>query len=653
MWIRTDLQQEESASEITDDEEEFEAQLGRKPPTKQPAQNSKQSFSDSDSEPLGEDDDTANPSAENQEEDGKLPPRPKNAIKRVLPRTPYALYNVEPVLISSPEEIPPLLARASRLKAAHLSAFLFHPGPIVRTRILLSSHLRIEGLVYTPSFLRDIPRLMLFWTEYLLRTRALKEVERELRGARDISKMAVEELIRTGVVCKRIPDRVGKGMKALFGVRWRDEEDIEKVEKVKRFEEALKAENVEFMDVKDLTLPPVAPDSTSLPIGTEEEVIPVVSVDTESSLAKPEPGAYIEEIGEDERDQLPPSIDVGNSDTLSDTPALPETLNEIPEDPSVGTTSETNPAYPSFSIPIDESEAPAIPKWDETRDPEADLASWLDAPNQPLFELMGPTVLPLKFEAGGPGDGLGPWTWSVQPATADDPISKASSAPIPIRTTKRAFVEKSMRRVKSIHLPGVLSPAEKAVAGYVSKGVELQIVERLARIVLEPWVDWDPEGKVEPAWSKPRVQRSDPVNNVKERESGNEGDEHKDEPPIQHDPEKDEILLLVDPDVLQTVFVGMGIAGTWVQLVRVPSSPLAPSSGPSRGRGGARTRGQGRGRGRGGGGVAGGQGGTQERKQLTWWYVEDVYMAIPSYWLLGEEIVLPEGDEEEGLETEV
>ncbi|PPR04661.1 hypothetical protein CVT24_011879 [Panaeolus cyanescens] len=627
VWIRTDLQQE-SDDNVSDDEEEFEAQTRRKTSPPQPAPNpTKTSYSDSDSENIDDEPGPAfddQPVEENEaEQEAKQPPRPRNPIKRVLPRTPYALYNVEPILISSAEEVAPLLARASRAKAAHLSAFLFHPGPILQTRVLLSSHLRIEGLVFTPSFLRDIPRLMLFWIEYLLRTRAVKEVERELRGAREIALKAVEELIRTGVVCKRLPDRVGKGMKGFFGVRWRDEDEEEKNENVKRFEEVLKAENVQFVGVEDL--PETVPNLGPLAAVTEERL---ANVKQDSEVIVQET-----KVTEATHESDGEGFAVSSTDAATNEPGLATEASDQNPNP------ESN--YPSFSIPVDEEEPQDIPKWGEPTEVKTDLAAWLDTPTQPLFQLMGPTVFPLKFEAGGPGDGLGPWTWPVPPGSMVDEIAKAASTPIPIQTKKRAFVERSMRRVKSIHLPGALSPPEKAVTGYVSKGVESQIVERLARIVLEPWLDWDPEGKVEPIWSKPRVQRP-PADTGK---VDNEDDEQKDDQPVQHDPEKDEIVLLVEPDILQTVFVGMGIAGTWVQLVRVPSSPLAPSSGPARG--GARGRGQGRGRGHGRGGAgSGGQGGSEPRKQLTWWYAEDVYMAIPSYWLLGEDIVVPEDEAE-------
>ena len=51
-----------------------------------------------------------------------------------------------------------------------------------------------------------------------------------------------------------------------------------------------------------------------------------------------------------------------------------------------------------------------------------------------------------------------------------------------------------------------------------------------------------------------------------------------------HDPLKDEITILVGPSVTNSLYVGMGMAGTWVQMVPLRSDNFG--SGRGRGRGG-------------------------------------------------------------------
>jgi len=89
------------------------------------------------------------------------------------------------------------------------------------------------------------------------------------------------------------------------------------------------------------------------------------------------------------------------------------------------------------------------------------------------------------------------------------------------------------------------------------------------------------------------------------------------------------------------LIVGMGVAGTWVQLVPLRSENHGGGGrGHNRGQGGD---GGGRGRNRGGGTTGGPAGGKEQR----FWYVEELSMAIPSFWTVGEEVEGVEVDEED------
>ena len=69
------------------------------------------------------------------------PPR-----KRFPLRTPYELYNKEPIPVSSDGEVHALLARAAVERETKLLAFLNDPEKSVK--VFLSSYMRKEGLIW-------------------------------------------------------------------------------------------------------------------------------------------------------------------------------------------------------------------------------------------------------------------------------------------------------------------------------------------------------------------------------------------------------------------------------------------------------------------------------------------------------------------------
>ena len=72
------------------------------------------------------------------------PPQPPR--KRFPLRTPYELYNKDPIPVSSDAEVHALLARAAVEKESKLLAFLSDPEKSVK--VFLSSYMRKEGLIW-------------------------------------------------------------------------------------------------------------------------------------------------------------------------------------------------------------------------------------------------------------------------------------------------------------------------------------------------------------------------------------------------------------------------------------------------------------------------------------------------------------------------
>ncbi|KAJ7470900.1 hypothetical protein FB451DRAFT_1399643 [Mycena latifolia] len=207
-------------------------------------------------------------------------------------------------------------------------------------------------------------------------------------------------------------------------------------------------------------------------------------------------------------------------------------------------------------------------------------------------------------ESWGPSGG-----WPTASITPDPPGPPPPSLPPPptmLRllgptvlpfTQAPGVVEYSTRRIKSLlpptpipahsaQLPGAWAPSAEAL--------ERDLEARMCRVVMTPWTDWD----ADPAVSRPRiVPTSSGAVVVPGEPSTAEG----------HNMLTDEITVLVDPTAVDTLCVGMGIGGTWVQLVRRPDGGSDKQGETRKNRQGA------------------------ENKQC-YWYLQDLVAILPSYW---------------------
>ncbi|KAF8956687.1 hypothetical protein BDZ97DRAFT_1850031 [Flammula alnicola] len=771
VWTRTDIPQPEDQEDENDDE--TDSDLASAAP-KKPATSTKKTTIDSD--------DDESSFARYSDEDEDEAPRPKSKSrsksqddvsaeqptqskpKRIPPRTPYALYNIDPIPVSSDAHVRKLLALALARRESKLLRFLSDVDH--STRVFLSWYLRYEGLVWTPSHLVSLPHLLSFFLSFLLRVRALPESERGLRRAIDVAKRAVQELPRTAKLCRLLPDKMGAGARSVWGARWEveawnfgwdfgngddgkvddkkdaaEEKEETPEEAMKRFEEELKAANVQLLpaDPADLGMP--SSDLADVPVegevmeadividkgdATETEIrievmsptSPGYTSDLEASNFQNLDGigdggnAFIEEIDVFEAEietrnlhqsaSVKPVAQKGAQTETTPVPATSSSTAEVePQQPKaesepVHTADKPNwaaapsppPPPPAAKTDNDEDPSsypfdwsnPAGPSKPTAADRQAARDAWAPPTDQPLMELFGMTVFPLKYEAGGRG--------------------------IP----GKGVAERSMRKVKAVFKPGEGEKDRKW------RGVEEDLVKTLSRVVLTPWTDWDDGGSA-PDYRVPKVQGPLPKRASSSPLAGAAGAEGKQEQdPEQdrldryaaryaHDPYKDDITLLMEPRVAELIHLGMGMAGTWVQLVPIrdessgdggrgrgrgrgrggrgggrgrgtgrgssaaggPTShegdtqavdgdasgkasgnavPAAPANsaetegdlGSESGRG--TSRGRGRGRGRGGSsntGPAGGSSGGSTQKEFTFWYVEDIYMVVPSFWTVGEE----------------
>ena len=432
---------------------------------------------------------------------------------------------------------------------------------------------------------------------FLVRTRALPESERQLKRAVEIAQDAATELPRTGRLCRILPDALGKGAKACWGIKWEEKwdfgishqnglkpteapakEKFNKEETLKMFEDEVKKANLQLLS-KETIFGPEAPNEN----GDEE-------IDTQITSPEPKSPKVATHTLEKPNWALAP-------DNLALHPPSPLAQ---PSPPVIGSESASRSKRKGPQISDDESE-------DSEEDPRswasptgrpptrsqklAEKAAWFPPATQPLMGILGMTVLPLRYESG--------------------------------------IAERSLRKVTSVLKPG------EGSAGGKWRGVEEELVKRLARVVLAPWPDWD-DGGMAPQFKTPTLvssgtpSSSDPI-------KGEEGSENGKSTQIGHDPLKGDIIILVETIVANSLNVGMGVAGTWVQLVPLRSENFEG------GRGYNHSRGSGRGR-RGANSTSGAAGAGKEPRL---WYVEELFMAIPSFWTVGEEMEGIDADEED------
>lgn len=143
--------------------------------------------------------------------------------------------------------------------------------------------------------------------------------------------------------------------------------------------------------------------------------------------------------------------------------------------------------------------------------------------------------------------------WNVGPLPTLTTLLGPTNLPL---THTTGIFEGSMRKIVDLIPP---SSVESSTVGSPANGVEEELYRSFGKIVLGPWIGWDC-GK-ETILDKPTIlSRSRGL--VKTEGGNNLGMENA------HDPYKDNITVLVTPAILETMIIGVGIAGNWVQIVR-------------------------------------------------------------------------------------
>lgn len=119
--------------------------------------------------------------------------------------------------------------------------------------------------------------------------------------------------------------------------------------------------------------------------------------------------------------------------------------------------------------------------------------------------------------------------------------------------------EVSMRKIVDLVPPSPMARTGDSTPDSPASGVEGDLYERFAKIVLGPWIGWEC-GK-ETTLDKPTIlpRSRGPVNMEGGGDQGAGG---------AHDPYKDKITVLIEPSALEAMIIGMGVSANWVQITR-------------------------------------------------------------------------------------
>ncbi|KAJ6559860.1 hypothetical protein B0H19DRAFT_1375831 [Mycena capillaripes] len=160
------------------------------------------------------------------------------------PREPYELYNVQPPIVETDEEIQVLLAAGRAKRDARAEKFVADPARAIQ--IYLSSYMYDQGLMWSDRNLVNAPILLRFFVNFLLRNQVFpdRSCEGSLRRALHIIELAGKELPLTSKIFKALPDTLSTACRNCWGSV---EGYTTAADAANIFEAALRAENIEII----------------------------------------------------------------------------------------------------------------------------------------------------------------------------------------------------------------------------------------------------------------------------------------------------------------------------------------------------------------------------------------------------------------------
>jgi hypothetical protein len=191
-----------------------------------------------------------------------------------------------------------------------------------------------------------------------------------------------------------------------------------------------------------------------------------------------------------------------------------------------------------------------------------------------------------------------PATWDLEPPTLL-PLMGPTALP---QTHTTGVVEQSTRRIVRVDPPCM--PRPLAQNAPPAEAVEEELACRFARLILAPWDRLDQRTYEAGSDVLPPSVLSTSRGQVV-MEEGEDGEPT----PGAHRPWKDEVAVLVDPNLTDVLIKGMGLGATWVEIVRDKEAEgTGSSAAPKKGKG-------------------------KKKEVPKYWYMEQLVHQLPSFYI--------------------
>ncbi|KAF8806185.1 hypothetical protein BYT27DRAFT_7141748 [Phlegmacium glaucopus] len=127
----------------------------------------------------------------------------------IIPDPDTGLIDVKKIQVPAPGK-PKQLTEEQKLKS-------FFDDPEKSIRVFMTSYSRSMGYIWADDNLDCIPRVLGFFVNFLLRSKVLPEIERELRRSLQVITLAMTELPNTSGIAKAFPDKFSSACNACWG----------------------------------------------------------------------------------------------------------------------------------------------------------------------------------------------------------------------------------------------------------------------------------------------------------------------------------------------------------------------------------------------------------------------------------------------------
>jgi hypothetical protein len=375
----------------------------------------------------------------------------------------------------------------------------------------------------------EAPRLLTFYLSFLLRTRTIPfpTASENLQRAIAVSELAAKELPATFTMGRAIPGKISEAFVSMWGTRCITWDDA--VPNLPPMDVPIVSIAEEFSQgLKDAKMEEIDVDALTTDAAQRE----VLTDNLDDSTAEGVEASASEAKDSSNTDDTSGWGASANTNSVDSAGAW-SAANGTGGADSMDTGAWGSPA--AWGAAVDGNDASA--SWDPAA---ADEASW-SIHKTTAIELMGPTPLPLTHSTG--------------------------------------VVEESTRRLVAVYPPET-APASLVFADSVD-AVEHELQRRFGRVLLAPWgasaADSDIIKPSILAKSRGAVIERDTEG--KKKVVGNEGSL----PVKPHDPLKDNITVLVDPEAVSHLVANMGIGATWVQIIRASEDGAVERKGTSSG----------------------------------------------------------------------